>query len=145
MKMVHGFELQQDLQSWPLFTRDGIEYYLVGSVEADRYLVVDEARYPIVIQILELLREGVSVQEIEARLAEDNIQTNVEKFVELGVRKYFWLFGYRFALHGCVPCSVELCASKIYGTGWAFCTTLHECTIASSFVYEYLVVCLTHA
>jgi len=76
MKMVHGFELQQDLQSWPLFTRDGIEYYLVGSVEADRYLVVDEARYPIVIQILELLREGVSVQQGSPKRMEKRRRTH---------------------------------------------------------------------
>ncbi len=83
MSVVRSFELRPDLQSWPLFTKNGTTYYLVGSIEVDRYLVVDEARYPVVTRILDLLREGVPIQEIEARLRENDIQTNVEQFVEL--------------------------------------------------------------
>jgi len=72
-----------DIQSWPLFAqKDGSYNYLIGSLSADRYLVADARRRPLVERIIRRLQEGASIPHIQEELAREGIRTDVRSFVE---------------------------------------------------------------
>ena len=72
-----------DIQSWPLFAqKDGYYNYLVGSVTADHYLVVDEKRHNLVMRIIQQLQDGVTPLAIQETLAREGIYTDVRAFVQ---------------------------------------------------------------
>ena len=71
-----------DVQSWLLFSnKNGVAHYLVGSISADRYLVVDEHRHPLVMQIIHQLQQGDSTETIQDALAQKGIRTDIEAFI----------------------------------------------------------------
>ncbi|HID35542.1 MAG TPA: M50 family peptidase [Anaerolineae bacterium] len=72
-----------DIQSWLLFSlKNGHNSYLVGSISADRYLVIDEQRLPLVMNIIHQLQRGATPEAIQENLAQQRIHTDVQAFVE---------------------------------------------------------------
>lgn len=72
-----------DIQSWPLFSqKDGSYNYLVGSMSADHYLVVDERRLPLIMRIIHRLQQGATPDAIESELAAENLRIDIHAFVQ---------------------------------------------------------------
>ncbi len=72
-----------DIQSWPLFSqKNGNDKYLVGSISVDRYLVIDERRRPLVMDIIHQLQRGATPEAIQENLARQRISTDVQAFVQ---------------------------------------------------------------
>ena len=82
MNSENTIRIANDLGTWILFpeknSRETI--YLVGSVHADKYLVVPSNRYPLVMQIIESLREGLNPDQIEKKLLSQKLIVNVVEF-----------------------------------------------------------------
>lgn len=88
MAMDNTIRIAPDIGSWVLFPgKTEKTIYLVGSVQADKYLAVPAEQHPLVMQILEKLRLGYLPDQIEADLKEQGLVVNVGEFCKMLARK----------------------------------------------------------
>ncbi len=78
--------LRRDLHAWLLFQRGTEREYLVGSRTVDRYIVVDDERYPLVMRIIQEIQQGRSPDEVQARFAREGIAVDVSGFLQFLAR-----------------------------------------------------------
>lgn len=78
------YTLPADVRSWELFPAKDQQKktYLVGSVALDKYIVVPAEQHTVVCQILDLIQEGHTPEQIRSVLLERGIQADVQAFCQ---------------------------------------------------------------